>query len=340
MLALTEAIHFFFKTLHFACISTVIYGLFYTINTPLYLYSLAETLFYLFHEYEKHRLLSQKHTYSRMPSESRQEIYDQIMSRKPHEIESLLAGWFVQGGKQVVDLTSINIGNIKEWLAWAFFMVPSTDQLELLELAELNLLVDQLSQKIGRKFEQGYNKSVKYDSTSNLRSLRINFDEPKIDHRPLILLILIWTIQYLGDLYLSSLFYTFVKYKTRNGGLFSYHVRFGENTDLPPLVLLHGMGIGVYIYALFVKEISKKYPNRTIFLVHLPHVASRLVSWESVSQSYVFASEVVQMLHSHGYQKAFFIGHSIGTIYANYMVKYTESVLGVLMIDPVCFRVS
>ena len=98
-----------------------------------------------------------------MPSESRQEIYNQIISREPHEIQSLLAGWFVRDGKQVQDLTSIKIGNIKEWLAWAFFMVSSIDQLDLLESAELNLLVDQLSQKTGREFKQGYNKSVKYD---------------------------------------------------------------------------------------------------------------------------------------------------------------------------------
>jgi pimeloyl-ACP methyl ester carboxylesterase len=136
---------------------------------------------------------------------------------------------------------------------------------------------------------------------------------------------------------------------------FSYYVKRVDDADdmginnnntnkstktLTPLVFFHGIGGGLFCYLKVMYKILKLGGERPIFLVELPHVSMKLLAADMVVGMSDFVKEVEMMLHKHNYTKASFVGHSLGTIYCAWMVKYSKLVMGVVLIDPVCFKVK
>lgn len=112
----------------------------------------------------------------------------------------------------------------------------------------------------------------------------------------------------------------------------------GEN-DKVPVVFVHGIGIGLLPYIPLIDQIMLS--GRPIFLPEIPYV-SGFRPWQSsnaVLPPAVVTSTMVAMLATHGHLSATWTGHSYGTSWLSYILKYApETAASVLFLDPICFR--
>ena len=105
-----------------------------------------------------------------------------------------------------------------------------------------------------------------------------------------------------------------------------------------PIVFVHGIGIGLLPYLSLIDSLMES--GRAIYLPEIPYV-SGFRPWQSSSAVLppaVVTSTMVAMLATHGDLSATWMGHSYGTSWLSYMVKYSpESVAAVMFLDPICF---
>ena len=112
----------------------------------------------------------------------------------------------------------------------------------------------------------------------------------------------------------------------------------GDKEKRTPIVFIHGIGIGLGYYFPLIDELVKL--RRPIFLPEIPYVSGfrPWISRKSILTPAAAISFLTQMLASHGYLKASFIGHSYGTSWISYLCKYAPEVLcSILFLDPICF---
>ncbi|KAI8977022.1 hypothetical protein BDF20DRAFT_539528 [Mycotypha africana] len=107
-----------------------------------------------------------------------------------------------------------------------------------------------------------------------------------------------------------------------------------ENNGLTPIVFIHGIGAGVICYTEFIHQISKL--DRPVFLVEIPYVSMHMV--DNVPSAAETVQEISSMLKSYSYDKAVYVGHSVGTAVCSWIMKLApKTVGGMVLIDPICF---
>ena len=82
-----------------------------------------------------------------------------------------------------------------------------------------------------------------------------------------------------------------------------------ESEKIVPLVFIHGIGAGLFPYAVFLYKLFIAHRSKPIFLVELPFVSMKLVDQVPSMHSTVY--EVENMLNNHGFTEANFVGHSL-----------------------------
>lgn len=107
-----------------------------------------------------------------------------------------------------------------------------------------------------------------------------------------------------------------------------------------PLVFIHGIGIGPAQYVHWVAALTTI--SRPIILVEVPYVSNKLIKTDCMTpdQTY-FALE--RILKRHGYSKATFMGHSLGTMLCAAVCRASPAtqpksiIAGLILADPICF---
>lgn len=111
-----------------------------------------------------------------------------------------------------------------------------------------------------------------------------------------------------------------------------------DETGKTPLIFVHGIGIGLIMYKSLIDCLLKS--GRPIFLPEIPYV-SGFRPWQSpnaVLSPAVVTSTMTAILATHGYLSGAFVGHSYGTSWLSYMIKYSPNVIAAaLFLDPICF---
>merc|ERR1712032_1662689 len=77
---------------------------------------------------------------------------------------------------------------------------------------------------------------------------------------------------------------------------------------LPPIVFIHGLGVGLVPYVPFLRRLC--YTRREIFVLELPEISQ--VCCETVLPPVEMVDAVVAMLKEHGRSCACFMAHSYG----------------------------
>lgn len=109
----------------------------------------------------------------------------------------------------------------------------------------------------------------------------------------------------------------------------------GEKEELP-LVFIHGIGAGLKIYRDMITKFSTDNPRSAIYLLEMPPVTMKFTQRLPRKQEYVDA--VAALLHSNGHAEALFLGHSLGTVIASWIIHLQPKLCRrVILIDPVCF---
>jgi pimeloyl-ACP methyl ester carboxylesterase len=106
--------------------------------------------------------------------------------------------------------------------------------------------------------------------------------------------------------------------------------------DALPIVLFHGIGIGLTPYLSFIRTMVKRYPNHTIVCFEMSSVAMRL------QLNHLLPVEYAQIykyeLDLLGIDKILAIGHSLGTTSLCWLDRFYPSLIhSRIFIDPICF---
>lgn len=214
---------------------------------------------------------------------------------------------------------------------------------------EMEWMLSTAEQWYGIQFPRGFN--------AELECIRLNLDPVEAFHRPLVVYLALYAITsvfnvgFLGCLWnfqrsahvasgvtwgniMGVLEDTMYPKSSAHKSRISYYYRPGNHHT--PLVFIHGIGAGVICYAEFIHQLVKSQLDRPIFLVELPYVAMHMVDQVPTAKETV--AEMTTMLQSHGYERAVFISHSLGTGVTSWIMNINPSIIGgLVLIDPICF---
>lgn len=244
-------------------------------------------------------------------------------------------GWFVKASSRnerwpTSRFFELLRGNVTEWSAWAFFN-SEPEEVASNRQGELKQLVDQIAVWAEVELKPGYNPEAV--------ALRLTMDPIPSAHRPFLVYIFTQTLfNQVIHLSLNGL-----GFRQHFSGTLGYWRRDGDAPPgdagaVPkvPIVFCHGIGVNLLPYRPIIDEMLRRMPDRTFFLISLPHISMRLKE-DVPSRSEVVAC-ISDMLTNWGFASANFVGHSFGSIPMAWMArKAPEFVSSMTFIDPVCF---
>lgn len=130
-----------------------------------------------------------------------------------------------------------------------------------------------------------------------------------------------------------------------------WHRPHASKTRLPVL-FIHGVGVGLYPYTNFLRDINVKdsyfgsisdtSDSIGIIAVEIMAVSSRL-TYQALDKD-VLVAEIHEILRFHGWDEYVLVGHSYGTIISTHLLKAQSQLQAaaprigpVVLIDPICF---
>ncbi len=307
-------------------------------------YAGAESLFYLLVYIPRRQWLNHPAP-PRSPLPSREERREAFLKTwectpNPYAYVSL---WF-----KGVPLEALCEEDIKDWLSWAFW---NKTKRSLVDEQELDEYFMQTQRVLNHKFPGGQ---------SGNSASAVTFEPLHMQHRPLI-----WYSIFVGgaDFYTSlSLllsgyrFYRPPLSKILNSlplrplALLSQH--FTPSPSLPywylphssashlPILFVHGIGVGLYPYLSFLKELQHLHSTHGVGFISLEilPISSRM------SSPFPFAEEtrkhVLTILQHHNWPRCMLVSHSYGSVVCAHLLHdpETAAMIGpLLFIDPVAF---
>jgi len=216
----------------------------------------------------------------------------------------------------------IKRGNVEEWLSWALFGRQCVADLEAEESKQMrsisSLIEMQFKLHIHKGFEEGYNDEITV----------VRLDGPVSAYwKPLLLFFIfqfVWVVS-------ACLFYV-QGFRYEKHGDIKYWIRKSQNSRCP-IVFTHGIGFGLTPY--FFCHTLVKQTDRTWILVELPdrphirHLGSYAIPED-------FAQNLRSLIRSQGYEDAHLIGHSIGTVYLTWILRFQPGLArSFVMVDPI-----
>ncbi|KAG0021927.1 hypothetical protein BGZ80_001411 [Entomortierella chlamydospora] len=239
--------------------------------------------------------------------------------------------WFDTGRTtQPAKFEQIGRSNMIEWLAWAFWAMPTEEVFTSpSNMMDLNQMVDTIESVKGVKFAKGYNPEVE--------SIRLAFDP------------LVWVANMLAGLVFNLLGFARIE-GTVHGKSFikqdpdtdlSYWHRSPANPDNKiPLVFIHGIGVGLIQYIHWVVAMATI--SRPMILIEVPYVSNNFAKSECMTPDETYFA-IERILKYHGYPKATFMGHSLGTMLCSAICRASPAsspksiIHGLVLVDPICF---
>nr|OQN98179.1 hypothetical protein B0A51_18948 [Rachicladosporium sp. CCFEE 5018] len=261
-------------------------------------------------------------------------------------IESFLSGWF-RGAK----IEEIGREELRRFLDWAFWEGRATDG----DAQELDGYVYQVEAMLDHPLADG---------SGPAKSLRLTIDPINMQPRCLLWYGLMILIDTIAALRLRS--HGFVHYRTgldgpwvlppRPATLYASHVspvkdlsywcRPHTSKTRPPVVFLHGIGIGLLPHVNFLRELDRQFPVESsdkysdgqvgLLALEILPISSRLTS--PILGRAQFLSQLTTVINAHGYDKFVLVAHSYGSVLGTHML-YDEAlssrITSTLLIDPV-----
>lgn len=258
--------------------------------------------------------------YNSCPIETVKRILDNIDKLQSYDIVRFFEGWFC-GAK----ITSIKLGNIREFTSWVMYASHFRDLCSE-KVDAINTVVNDISSRLNFTFEEGFNPAISH--------VHMTLEPFHYVHRPLILYVVVGIKNVLSDFSLQALGYQ--KLSCRN---VRYWYRPAPNTDqeLNPTVFFHGITTGWAIYALLIKSLSS---DRVVFLFEMDAIKIHSLNFDMPTPE-KYCEVVKQVLDRHSCHAVNVVGHSFGTITAGWFVRaYPRYVSHVTLIDPVCLLLA
>ncbi|KPI38739.1 uncharacterized protein AB675_5854 [Cyphellophora attinorum] len=251
-----------------------------------------------------------------------------------------LSKWFLGA-----PITAIGRDNMKEWLRWAFLNADMDDPMMN---EELDSYITRLEVKLSMSFQPG---------KSDVKSIRLTLDKVNAFHRSMTCAFS-WSIP-LTHLYLrfngfrfyrGSVMHTasilpprpqaIIAARTSKGTDISYwYHRHTARKELP-ILFVHGIGVGLYPYMQFLKELNQ---DRTLEEGQIGILAIEILPISSrITRPLLGRNELCQQLRSilqyHGFEKFTLVSHSYGSVISTYLLKMDDiarRASSVILVDPI-----
>lgn len=238
------------------------------------------------------------------------------------DIEETLRGWFFGA-----PVESIKLDTLRDFLSAMVFSLDWRD-LTPAQQAECSRYIAFLELSLHHRFEPGV-------SPPSVRCARFTMEPLSYWHHPLAVHLTTRACPLAAAAVLR--FSGFRRYKYDG---FTYWVSAPAASELRgpdryPILFMHGLGVGLLPYIMFVLRLAA---GRQIIVPELPHLAVGVHRRVPDMASIVRMMCHVQDKHDGGAGKVALLGHSYGTLYASaFLQQHPERVACSVMMDPVCF---
>ncbi|GAB7348397.1 hypothetical protein MBLNU459_g6831t1 [Dothideomycetes sp. NU459] len=334
------------------CIALAVYPILppvsqvYRIHILVECWLLAEALFYgLFYlPYRRHLRQSAVHPVP-LSRPEREELYRRCNATVT-DPENYLRQWF-RGAKS----EDIKRENVEEFVVWAFFNNMVTDE----DGEEIESYLQEMETLLGRKLEPG---------RGSAKSLRLTLDDVGCSHRSLLWYWCIFVVDSITSCRMlyngfhlhrtaASNFFTvfpfrplalFSPYKSPVNRLTYWHREHKSKTRLPVL-FIHGIGVGLYPYTEFLRDLNKATGTNGEEDVDFGVIALEIMPVSTrITKPALDKDDMVEQIHSivkhHGWDKFVLVSHSYGSVIATHLIKspLTGPRVGpVVYADPITF---
>jgi len=223
-------------------------------------------------------------------------------------------------------------GNVEDWLAHYFFRGSVPADLGPSERDELRKMTTRVLEHLGLPdLPEGHNSKVK--------THRLMSDPLPYLHRPLFMYALnVMVLPLLTSQVMPRLGFV----HERVGGLCYWHRKPQScNWDIAagkklPLILVHGLGVGLVSYYFFIGWLSQNY-SYDIYVPELPFLASR--PYENIPSAREVVAQLQSMLTIDGHRSGYFVGHSYGCVVVGWMQKFSSCVQCLTLMEPALFLI-
>lgn len=249
--------------------------------------------------------------------------------------EAFIESWFLTDTK----FHHLTLDNVREFLAWGMFHRHDHrgEEMPAGEREELEGLVELFLARCTLPLAAAENRDVE-----PARLMKFTADPVTHTHRPLALYVLFHhLVQEMAAPLRFAFKFGFQRKQCRD---LAYYVLRGSGKDdlLPPLVFVHGIGIGLLPYDLVVADLVEKTQNarsplfgRSVVLIELHATSQRIAPGELLRDGFVGA--VRELFAREELDRAVFLGHSYGSFAVGWVCQRApELVAGVGLLDPAC----
>lgn len=250
-----------------------------------------------------------------------------------------LSAWFTGPGCGSPDEPEswLRHGNVEEWIAYYWFRGATPQELKddaPKEHEELQRLVSMVLESAGLPpLPEGRNPRIK--------PFLFAKDPLPALHRPLFM----YMMSSLLCPLLTGQVMRFLGFRRGRVGGLRYWTRQRRGDVNPaldvasprqmPLVFVHGLGVGLVPYYLFLYRLSKRHSGE-LYVPEFPFFA--MAPWESVPSAREVVAQLQDMLAANRHTGAHFVGHSFGSVVIGWMLKMSpSSVVYTTLMEPAMF---
>ena len=238
------------------------------------------------------------------------------------DIEEFLQGWFMG-----TPSNEIYRDNMVEFIAYGFYS-KRPSQLSDVEQCQIDQFLTDTTNVFDISFQDGYNPKAS-------RFMKHTLEDIRAFHKPLLVHIFVEILGLVSIVILKWM--GFSRLKTYHECTTKWiHTPAKVDTEKSPIIFLHGVGFGILPYMHFISSLLSLGLSRPIIVVEMGHVGMRLSARDAPDLQRI-AHDIVDAIHSIGYDRGAFIGHSYGTFVISKIVQdHPNSVDHMCLMDPVC----
>ncbi|KAH7324367.1 hypothetical protein B0I35DRAFT_406183 [Stachybotrys elegans] len=280
-----------------------------------------------------------------LPPDKRRELFNLCLNNVSC-METYLQGWFM-GAK----MHDIQRDNVREFLLWAFFDTQD-DDLDAGDSRvehELDEYIAVVEKRLGRPLKPGRGPA---------KSLRLTLDSVHATYRGLTWYAVIFLVDQLTHLAMSWYGFQYharapsevlkmfpprpqellCRQRSPTPGLGYWHYPHTDSSKRP-VVFFHGIGVGLWTYVRFLREICTSHADGGsvgVIAVELLPVSFRLTN--PLPDKASFITQMSKILKHHGWGSYSITSHSFGSVLTTHMIHSTEAgsrAASAVLIDPV-----
>ncbi|KAJ9053049.1 hypothetical protein DSO57_1027993 [Entomophthora muscae] len=272
---------------------------------------LSEILFYFCWQGKLHY---RKSVFIKMDAEARLQQALQVCDHM-QDVSSDISGWIVPQPE------GISFNNLVDWINYAFFN-KKTGQLTLAEWKRSDDILDVFKNRV--KLKKTIDRSF---------CLTPSLDKPTGTFRPLFFHLFLSLPKLAINAALSL--YGFTWHPASKG--ISYWMYEPAEEEGTPILFLHGLVFGVYMYTNQLAHLVSKYPKRRIIATCIPcsslDLAAPILSLPEIAKGISKILDENSVLHVSAF------GHSYGSVVAAWLIKlYPTYVTKLTLANPICFE--